>query len=271
MAAIIHAIILGIVEGLTEFLPISSTGHLIVAERVVGYKDAAQTFTIVVQLGAIAAVAWYYKKDLWNRLVQLCRGSKKAQKFWINLIIATVPAGAVGLLLDKTMERYSVPVTVAVALVVGGFVLLYAESKLVSKRQASALALDDISSKQALGVGVSQIVALIPGVSRSGATIVGGMFAGLNRTTAAAFSFYMSLPILGLASVYKLVKAKDTLGDLPGGASALLVGVVAAFVSALFVVSWLLTYISRHNFKVFAYYRIIFGVFLLILIAANVL
>ena len=128
MTAIIHAIILGIVEGLTEFLPISSTGHLIVAERVIGYKDTAQTFTVVIQVGAVAAVAWYYRVDLWSRITQLFRGQKNAQKFWINLVIATIPAGVIGLALDKNIERYSVPSTVAVALILGGFVLLFASA-----------------------------------------------------------------------------------------------------------------------------------------------
>lgn len=271
MIQILHAIILGIVEGLTEFLPISSTGHLVVAERVIGFKDAAQTFTVVIQVGAVAAVAWYYRLDLWHRISQLFKGQKSAQKFWINLVIATIPAGIVGLALDKTMERYSVPSTVAVALILGGFVLLFAEQKFAKANHSSKLELDEISSKQALGVGLAQVVSLVPGVSRSGATIVGGMFAGLNRLTAATFSFYMSLPILGLASAYKLVKARHELGNLPGGGMALLFGTVAAFISALLVVSWLLKYISKNDFKPFAYYRIIFGVLLLVLIGVNAL
>lgn len=271
MIAILHAIFLGIVEGFTEFLPISSTGHLIVAERLIGYKDTAQIFTVVVQLGAVAAVAWYYRNDLLQKLSSLFKGQKKAQKFWINLVIATIPAGLAGLLLDKTMEKYAVPMTVAVALIVGGIILLIAEAKLAKTQFGNNQELDSITPKQALGVGIAQVFALIPGVSRSGATIVGGMFAGLNRLTAATFSFYMSLPVLGLASTYKLVKGRDQLSSLPGGATALLFGVVAAFFSALIVVSWLLKYVSTHDFKPFAYYRIVFGAFLLVLLAVNIL
>lgn len=271
MLHIIQAIILGIVEGLTEFLPISSTGHLIVAEDVIGYKDTAQTFTVVIQFGAVAAVAWYYKEDLWQRVAQLFKGQKNAKKFWLNLVIATIPAGIVGLALEKTMEKYSVPTTVATALIIGGFILLYAESKFAKNEHTDKLGIDSISPKQALGVGLAQVVSLIPGVSRSGATIVGGMFAGLNRLTAATFSFYMSLPILGLASAYKLVMARHELGNLPGGSAALLSGTAAAFISALLVVSWLLKYISNHDFKPFAYYRIIFGSLLLVLVAIGTL
>jgi len=271
MIAILHAIILGIVEGLTEFLPISSTGHLIVAEHMIGYKDAAQTFTVVVQIGAIAAVAWYYRKDLWAKITGLFKNATGARKFWLNLVIATIPAGLAGLALDKTMEKYAKPSTVALALIAGGIILLAAEQRFKPAAHQDKLQLENITPKQALGVGAAQVVSLIPGVSRSGATIVGGMFAGLNRLTAATFSFYLSLPILGLASIYKLVKARHTIGDLPGGSTALIFGTVAAFISALLVVGWLLRYISRHNFKPFAYYRIAFGILLLLLVATNLL
>lgn len=272
MIHIIQAILLGIVEGLTEFLPISSTGHLIVAEHAIGYKDTAELFTVVVQIGAIAAVAWYYRIDLLNRITSLFKGSAKAKKFWINLVIASIPAGLVGLALDKTMQKYALPTTVAASLIVGGFILLWAEFRFKAQKHHDAkLKLDSITPKQAFGVGMAQVVALIPGVSRSGATIVGGMFVGLNRITAATFSFYMSLPILGLASLYKLYKNRHDIGNLPGGGVGLILGTAAAFVSALLVVSWLLKYISRHDFKPFAYYRIVFGVILLLLVGFGIL
>ena len=271
MIAILQAIFLGIVEGLTEFLPISSTGHLIVAEHAIGYKDAAETFTVVVQLGAMAAVVWYYRRDIWAKLIGLIEGTKEAKKFWLNVIIATFPAAFMGLLFTKLMDKYAVPVTVAVALLAGGVVLLWAEARFAKQAHNKKLDLVSITPKQALGIGVAQIFALVPGVSRSGATIVGGMFAGLNRVTAAAFSFYLALPILGLASVYKLVKDHGAIAKLPGGVPALLIGTVAAFVSALLVVGWLLKYIARHDFKPFAYYRIAFGALLLLLVATGVL
>ena len=271
MVAIFHAIILGIIEGLTEFLPISSTGHLIVAEHAIGYKDAAQTFTVVVQIGSIAAVAWYYRRDLWARSVGLFKGVEGARRFWLNIVIATIPAGLVGLALNKTLEKYALPATVAVSLIIGGIILLIAEARFVGQRHRDGLKIDSITPKQALGVGLAQVVSLVPGVSRSGATIVGGMFAGLNRITAATFSFYLSLPILGLATIYKLFKSRHELGSLPGGISALAVGTIAAFISALLVVSWLLKYISRHDFKLFAYYRLAFGALILLLLAVGVL
>jgi len=271
MIAILQAIFLGIVEGLTEFLPISSTGHLIVAEHAIGYKDAAQTFTVVVQVGALFAIAWYFRKDLWTKITGLFRGVEGARKFWLNLVIATIPAGLIGLVLDKTLEKYAVPMTVAISLIIGGFILLLAEAKFAKTAHHSKLELEKITSKQALGIGLAQVVSLVPGVSRSGATIVGGMLAGLNRLTAATFSFYLALPILGLASLYKLFKARHSLGELPGGAPALVLGTVAAFVSALLVVGWLLKYVSRHDFKPFAYYRIVFGCLLLLLVATGLL
>lgn len=271
MLLILKAILLGIVEGLTEFLPISSTGHLIVAEKVVNFRDAARTFTIVVQLGAILAVVWYYRRDLVQRITDLFRLKPTAKKFWTSLVIATIPAGIFGLLLDKTMERYSTVVVVAIALILGGFALLMAERKNGQTTKPLTNGLDNLTTKQALAIGAAQVVSLIPGVSRSGATIVGGMFAGLNRSTAANFSFYMGMPILGLASLYKLLKAKDELSLLPGGTPALVAGVIAAFLSALLVVSWLLKYVSKHNFRIFAYYRIIFGVLLLGLLATKTL
>ena len=271
MVHIIQAIILGIVEGLTEFLPISSTGHLIIAENVIGYHDIAKTFTVVVQLGAILAIAWHYKDDLIAKLVELKKGTKAAKKFWMNLVIATIPAGIFGLALDKTMERYAVPTTVALALIAGGAFIFWAEAKFDHAKRDNKLKLEDITPKQALGVGMAQVVSLIPGVSRSGATIIGGMIAGLNRVTAVTFSFYMSLPILGLASIYKLYKSRHDFGAVTGGTPALLLGTIAAFISATFVVKWLLKYVSGNDFRVFGYYRIYLGGLILILVALQII
>lgn len=271
MTHILQAIFLGILEGLTEFLPISSTGHLIIAENVVSYHDAAKTFTVVVQIGAIAAIAWHYRNDLIARIKDLFAGKADAKKFWTNLVIATIPAGVFGLALDKTMERYALPTTVALALIVGGIIIFWTESKFAHAKRDTVVKLDTITPKQALGIGCAQVVSLIPGVSRSGATIIGGMVAGLNRATAVTFSFYLSLPILGLASVYKLFKARHDLGSIPGGAGALLFGTIAAFISAQFVVKWLLKYVSKNDFKPFAYYRIYLGGFLLLLVFLGII
>lgn len=283
MGPIFHAIILGIVEGLTEFLPISSTGHLIVAEHVIGFRDMAELFTVVIQIGAIAAVAWYYRIDLINRITGLFKREKTANKFWLNLVIATIPAGLIGVALDKTLQKYAVPRTVGITLILGGIVLWLVEtyhhqnrgersrSRLQAEERRPKARLDSISSKQALGVGVAQIASLVPGVSRSGATIVGGLLSGLDRVTATAFSFYLSIPVMVLASGYKIVKEHSQISQLPGGKGALIVGVISAFVTGLMAVSWLMQYVSKHDFKNFAYYRIGFGVFVLLLLGGGLL
>lgn len=280
MLEILRAIILGIVEGLTEFLPISSTGHLIVAQRAIGFKDTAELFTVVIQIGAVSAVVWYYRIDLFKRIAGLFKRSKGATKFWLNLIIATIPAGLIGLILDKTLQKYSVPSTVAVALILGGIVLWLVETyhhqnKPQRPRQMGhsdpVANLDSITPKQALRVGLAQIVSLVPGVSRSGSTIVGGLLAGLDRVTATAFSFYLSMPIMALATIYKVGKEHSKIASLPGGITALVVGVVAAFITGLLAVSWLLRYISGHDFKNFAYYRIGFGLVILALLSMGFL
>lgn len=279
MVAIIHAIILGIVEGLTEFLPISSTGHLIVAEHVIGFKDTAELFTVVIQIGAVSAVVWYYRLDLIKRITGFFKQDKGASKFWLNLVIATIPAGLVGVALDKTLQKYAVPRTVAITLILGGVVLWLVEQhhqkdrpdrprRMEKQLEAN---LDSITPRQAFGVGVAQVASLVPGVSRSGSTIVGGLLSGLDRVTATAFSFYLSIPIMVLATGYKVLKNRHEITALPGGSVALVIGIITAFITGLLAVSWLLQYISRHDFKTFAYYRIGFGVFILLLLGAGFL
>lgn len=279
MIAIIHAIILGIVEGFTEFLPISSTGHLIVAEHLIGFKDTAELFTVVIQIGSVSAVMWYYRLDLIKRITGFFKREEGANKFWLNLVIATIPAGLIGVALDKTLQKYAVPRYVAVMLILGGIVLYVVETyhqKESSDRprrmeKHTEARLDTITPKQALGVGMAQVVSLMPGVSRSGATIVGGLLGGLDRVTATAFSFYLSIPVMILATLYKLAKNRHEITHLPGGTAALVVGVITAFVTGLLAVSWLLQYISKHNFKKFAYYRIAFGFFIFLLLAVGAL
>jgi undecaprenyl-diphosphatase len=267
---ILIAILLGIIEGVTEFLPISSTGHLIVAERFLDFRDIEDLFTVVVQLGAIGAVVWFYRRDLFSRLMGLFRRDKEAVRFWMLLVVATIPAGIAGLLLDAIMETFTTPAVVALALILGGIVLWIVDRKpstgeaVVDKPDFS-----DISLKRALLVGLGQCFAIIPGISRSGATIVTGLMTGLSRPTATAFSFYLSIPVLILASGFKLVKHGDQLKYIPGGSLALLVGLAAAFITALLSIRWLLGYVSRHNFRPFAYYRIIAGVIILGLIVSG--
>ncbi len=269
---LLQAILLGIVEGLTEFLPISSTGHLILAEDMLGYKDTAKVFTVVIQLGAIAAVVWYYRAELLQKVRDLF-GKKHGYVFWLHLCIASLPAVVVGLLFEELFTEKSQTAVVATSLILGGFVLLGAEAYFKNRhvKRDTAVQVDAITFKQALGIGIAQVISLVPGVSRSGATIVGGMFAGLNRVTAAAFSFYLSIPIIIGASGYKLLKNKDSLHLVDGGSAAIAAGMIAAFISALFVVGWLLKYVSKHDFKPFAYYRIVLGVLVFALLGAGVL
>ena len=271
----INAVILGLVEGITEFLPISSTGHLIVAQRLLGFRDNAATFLVVIQIGAILAVVFYYYKDLLARVIGLFQGKPAALRFWLNLVIATVPAALIALSLERFLSALDTPLVVGLALVIGG-VILWVLEETRAKQNAVPEPLepmiDSITPVQALWIGLAQVLAVVfPGTSRSGASIVGGWLLGLNRVTATAFSFYLGLPILGLAGLYKLYKARDTLSALPGGAPALLVGTLVSGIVAFLAVGWLLRYVSRHNFKGFAIYRIVAGSVILALVALRVL
>jgi undecaprenyl-diphosphatase len=258
----LQAILLGIIEGLTEFLPISSTGHLVVAEQAIGYKDAAEIFTVVIQIGAIAAVLWHYRRDLFERCRGLLQGGRGALTFWRNWIIATIPAGIAGLVLESKLSE--VPLAaIAASLIIGGLLIWLIEELHRSKLAPRQVRLEQISVKQSLQIGLYQILALVPGVSRSGATIMGGLLSGLDRVTATAFSFYLSLPILILAGGLKLMKHHDMVGQITGGSAALIMATVAAFITALAAITWLLKYVAHHNFKPFAYYRIILGILIL--------
>jgi undecaprenyl-diphosphatase len=269
MIDVLKAIFLGVVEGVTEFLPISSTGHLIVAEHLVGFKDVAEVFTVVIQTGAIASVVWYYRHDLWHKVAGLVSGDKLVRRFWVIWISACVPAGIAGLLLSELVSSWSNPTVIGWMLVVGGVVIWLIESRKQPPKPQQTVELQNITLKQALGVGLYQVLALVPGVSRSGATIMGGLLVGLDRVTAASFSFYLSIPLLLLAAVYKLAKHGDQIGQVSGGSLALIVGTVVSFVSAFVSIKWLLRYVSNHNFKPFAYYRIAVGVVILVLVTAN--
>lgn len=260
---ILHAIVLGIIEGLTEFLPISSTGHLIVAEDLLGYHDASKLFTVVIQMGAIIAVVWFYRQALMGMLRRLAAGDRIVRRFFLVWVLATIPAAVLGLIFDDMIEDRAVTLTVAWALIVGGVLMwlveTYHRSPVAHKEN-----MHKITTRQAVKIGFFQVLALVPGVSRSGATIIGGMLAGLDRVTATAFSFYLGIPILLLAGGYKL--ATGDIASVPGGTSALAVGLITSFITAFFAVGWLLRYVSRHDFKPFAYYRIIFGIILLIIV-----
>lgn len=266
---IIQAILLGIVEGLTEFLPISSTGHLIVAEDLIGYHDTSKLFTVVIQMGAIGAVIWFYRSELKQLVLGLVKGDKKTRRFWKIWAIATIPACLFGFTFDAQIEAWAVSMTVACALIIGGIAILVIEKYCKIPANKTLPELDKISTKQSLLIGMYQVLALLPGVSRSGATIMGGLLSGVDRLTATAFSFYLGIPVILLAGTYKLL-TEDT-SSIEGSGWALLAGTAASFISAFIVIGWFLKYVSRHDFRIFAYYRIVFGSLLLILIGVGIL
>lgn len=264
---LLKAIALGIVEGLTEFLPISSTGHLIVVEDVIRFRiETRAVFMIAIQGGAILAVCWEYRV----RLIALAGGlltDEREQRLALNVVIAFLPAAVAGVLFKQTIETMLFnPLTVAVALVVGGIVILlverrhkrmYGERDLLGQRHARVETIDDMRALDALKIGLAQCAALIPGTSRSGATIIGGILFGFSRKAATEFSFFLAIPTVVGASVYSLYKARDQLAaaDLPLYAA----GFVSAFIAALLCVRWLLRYLSSHDFVPFGWYRIVFG------------
>lgn len=256
LTLLLKALVLGIVEGLTEFLPISSTGHLILAGDLLGFNDArGKLFEIVIQSGAILAVCWEYRA----RIVSVLRGlpnQRTAQRFALNIAIAFLPLAVLGLLFKKAIEAHLFkPLPVALAFIVGAFFILWAERR---QHRIRIDSLDDLSASDALKLGFAQALALIPGTSRSGATIIGGLFLGLSRRAAAEFSFFLAIPTLIGATLYQLYKERALLSfdDL----SLWITGFVAAFISAFLCVRWLLRFISTHDFTPFAWYRIAFGI-----------
>lgn len=266
------ALLLGIIEGITEFLPISSTGHLILAGEALRFKDTKDLFTVVIQLGAVAAVIWYYRDDLLAKTRGLFRRQQEALEFWKIILLGTIPAGLIGLAIENKMDSLTTPLVVAWALIIGGIILWAVDRKPVPQgSDAQKIDFSTLSTRKALLVGFGQSVAIIPGVSRSGATIVSGLATGLNRPTATAYSFYLSIPVLVMASALKLIKYGDSLPQLSGGIPALIIGLISAFITALLAITWLLRYISRHNFRPFAYYRIALGLLILALISTSTL
>lgn len=260
---IFQAIILGIIEGLTEFLPISSTGHLLIAQDLMGYKDSAEVFAIVVQMGALGAVLWYYKNNLTALIKGFFAKDKEVVNFWKLWILATIPACIGGVVIVKLFNVRPSPLIIAIALIIGGVIIWLIETYHKTKPPKSKPQLHKLTTRQALSVGLYQVLALVPGVSRSGATIMGGMLSGLDRVTATTFSFYLSIPILLIAGMYKLIDGFGNLSTVGGGGLALIAGTIASFFTSFIVIGWLLKYVSKNNFKIFAYYRIVLGVIIL--------
>jgi undecaprenyl-diphosphatase len=260
---LLTAAILGVVEGLTEFLPVSSTGHLIVAGSLLGYTgDKAKLFEIVIQAGAILAVCWEYRAKLYAVAGGIF-SDRSAQRFVLNLFVAFLPAAVLGLAFSKMIKaNLFAPVPVASAFIVGALVILWAERR--QRRNPATVRIDSVDAMRwtdALKIGFAQALALIPGTSRSGATIIGGMLFGLSRKAATEFSFFLAIPTLFAATGYEFVKNRALLAG--GDLSMIAVGFAVAFVSAFFVVRWLLRYVAHHDFVPFAWYRIAFGVVIL--------
>ncbi|VVD85268.1 undecaprenyl-diphosphate phosphatase [Pandoraea terrigena] len=261
------AVILGVVEGLTEFLPISSTGHLILAGSLLDFNDdKGKVFEIVIQFGAILAVCWEYREKI-AQVVAGLGSDARARRFTVNVIVACLPAIVLGLWLGKHIKAALFnPIVVATAFIVGGVIILLVERH--NRRNTDAgkrprvNSMDDLSVADALKVGLAQCFALVPGTSRSGATIIGGMMFGLERKVATEFSFFLAIPILFGATVYELYKARSTLSV--DDFSLFGVGFIAAFISAFICVRWLLRYIASHDFTAFAWYRIVFGLVVLV-------
>lgn len=257
------AAIMGIVEGLTEFLPISSTGHLILAGALLGFDDEkAKVFDIAIQTGAIFAVMLVYWQKIRSTLLALPT-DKQAQQFALNVLVAFIPAVILGLLFGKAIKaNLFTPTVVASTFILGGFIILWAEAR--HKNKPSATRVHDVDAMtvgDAIKVGLVQCLAMIPGTSRSGATIIGGMLLGLSRKAATDFSFFLAMPTLVGAGVYSLYKERAllSLADVPVFA----VGLLFSFLSAWLCIRWLLHYISSHSFVPFAWYRIAFGLLVL--------
>ena len=253
---VLQALILGIVEGLTEFLPVSSTGHLILAGDLLHFNDErGKLFEIVIQSGAILAVCWEYRAKIASVLGGLTHDAL-AQRLVRNLAIAFMPLAILGLLFKKSIEAHLFkPLPVAMAFIVGALVILWAEKR---EHRIRVNSVDELTALDALKLGIAQAFALIPGTSRSGATIIGGLLFGLSRKAATEFSFFLAIPPLLAATAYLLFKERALLSADDLGMWA--VGFVAAFVSAFFCVRWLLRFISTHDFTIFAWYRIVFGI-----------
>ena len=263
---LVKALIQGVVEGLTEFLPISSTGHLIVTGTLLNFHDEkGKVFEIVIQAGAILAVCWEYRERIASTFTGLS-SDPKAQRLTLNLAIAFMPLALLGLAFGHLIKSVLFkPVPVALAFVIGGVIILFAERWYKTRASQTSRpmidSVDALTPMDALKLGFAQCAALIPGTSRSGATIIGGLFFGLSRKCATEFSFFLAIPTLLAATVYSLWKERALLSaaDIP----AFGVGFIAAFISAFLCVRWLLRYISTHDFTPFAWYRIVFGLMVL--------
>ena len=264
------ALLLGVVEGVTEFLPISSTGHLILVGDLLDFNDErGKAFEVIIQFGAILAVCWEFRVKLW-KVASTIKKSAISGRFVINLLIASTPAMGLAFIFGKYIKAVLFsPIPVASAFILGALVIFWAEKRqqTVMARKNHIQTVDDLTPLDAFKVGLAQCAALIPGTSRSGATIIGGMLFGLPRAVATEFSFFLAIPVIGGATAYEILKLWKTPISLSGDFTwAIVIGFIAAFVSAFICVRWLIHYVAGHNFIPFAWYRIVFG--LLVLLSA---
>lgn len=283
MGDILKSIVLGILEGITEFLPISSTGHLIIGVQVLQFPlELRNTFEIFIQIGALFAIILFYARDLFQE-ARTVHKDESVQRWWLAIGVAAFPALAIGYLLADTLQIFFHPSVVAVSMIVGGMIMYAAE--VYQERQTTTSATipetvpsltttapaaiprsnDEISISQALVIGLFQVLALIPGMSRSAMSIIGGMFAGLSRPVATRFSFYLAIPVLGSATTYSLLKSLSSINST--NLLLLVIGAAVSGIVAWGVIAWLLRYVARHNFVPFAIYRIIVGIIILLLLA----
>lgn len=262
---LLAAALLGVVQGLTEFLPVSSTAHLLVGERLIGFADPGSVFTEMIQLGSILAIVWIYRAKV-AEVVTGLPTRPEARQFALRLVVAVIPALVAGALFSDFVESvlHKSLTTIGVALVAGGLAMLWLERRVT---QGGAGSVDEMSSRQALGVGLYQVLALVPGVSRSGATIAGGMLMGLDRPVAAEFSFFLAMPTMAAAFAHSLLEVRHQI--TADRAGELAVGFVMAFLASAFVVRPFLYYVRRVGFAPFAWYRIVAGIGLLAAVAAG--
>lgn len=275
MEELIKVFILGVVQGITEFLPISSTGHLLVASALLNSEVAERlggTFEIFIQFGSVIAVVAYYRQDLWGQVTTV-RQDRNVQRLWFFIVVAAVPAAVAGILLrdfirETLFPQQNAPIVVATALITVGFVFLLVERRR-NVDETALTELQNMTLRQAFLVGIAQMFALIPGVSRSGATIIGGLLSGMSRNAAITFSFYLAIPVLGGATLLDLLLSIDDIqsNDL----AYLIVGTVISGIISWMAIDWLLRYVRSNNFTIFGVYRILAGLVILLLLAVNVL
>lgn len=260
--ALLKALFLGLIEGLTEFLPISSTGHLILFGHLIDFQsDSGRAFEVVIQLGAILAVCWMYRQKIIELVKGFFSGDVHARRFAINVFVAFLPAVVIGVLaVDFIKQVLFSPLVVAFALIIGGLIIFAVEAREYKPKTIEAT---DISLRQAILVGFAQCVAMIPGTSRSGATIIGGMLSGLSRKAATEFSFFLAMPTMLGAATYDLFRNANVLTS--DNLVSISVGFIAAFIAALLVVKALVKFVEKHTLRVFAWYRVLLGIFLFIL------